>query len=162
MRTCGLNEIFRTLLYNGNKGISNQELIRLLQKIENDATEIYHVKYGLDDKIMFNIESRNTANSNLIDRQSVKSLECIRQSIKKNLDLMNGDGEGFLDNKLDQLRMLDRRFLCLDHRLNVVSVVGNHIGIHMAKEITQEELREQGGVIFQPGNFSTHCIFNLA
>ena len=89
MRTGGLNEIFRILL--GNKGISNQELIRLLQKIENDATEIYHAKYDLDDKIMFNIESRNTANSNLIGRQNVKSLECIRQSIKKNLDLMNGE-----------------------------------------------------------------------
>jgi len=88
VRTGGLNEIFRTLLDNDNKGISNQEL---LQKIENDATEIYHTKYGLDDKIMFNIQSRNTANSNLIGRQTIKSLECIRQSIKKNLDLMNGE-----------------------------------------------------------------------
>ena len=91
MRTGGLNEIFRTLLDNDNKGISNQELTRLLQKIENDATDIYHTKYGLDDKITFNIESRNAANSNLIGRQNVKSLECIRQSIKKNLDLMNGE-----------------------------------------------------------------------
>ncbi len=91
MRTGGLNEIFHTLLDNGNKGISNQELIRLLQKIENDATEIYHAKYGLDDKIMFNIESRNTANSNPIGKQNVKSLECIRQSINKNLNLMNGE-----------------------------------------------------------------------
>jgi len=33
-------------------------------------------------------------------------------------------------------------YLDQDHRLNVVCVVGNHIGIHMAKEITQEELRE--------------------
>jgi hypothetical protein len=91
VRTGGLNEIFRTLLDNSNKGISNQELIRLLQKIENDATEIYHAKYGLDDKITFDIESRSTANTNLIVRQDVKSLECIRQSIKKNLDLMNGE-----------------------------------------------------------------------
>jgi hypothetical protein len=89
VRNGGLNEIFRTLLDDGNKGISNQELTRSLQKIENDATEIYHTKYGLDDKITFNIESRDTANSNLIGRQNVKSLECIRQSIKKNLDLMN-------------------------------------------------------------------------
>jgi len=56
VRTGGLTEIFRTLL---DKDVSNQELIRLLQNIENDATEIYHAKYGLDDKIMFNIESRN-------------------------------------------------------------------------------------------------------
>jgi hypothetical protein len=91
VRTGGLNEIFHTLLDNSNKGISNQELIRLLQKIENDATKIYHAKYGLDDKIMFNIESRNTSNSNLIGRQNVKSLECIRQAIKKNLNLMDED-----------------------------------------------------------------------
>jgi hypothetical protein len=45
MRTGGLNEILKTLLDNHNKGISNQELICLLQKIENDATEIYHAKY---------------------------------------------------------------------------------------------------------------------
>ena len=88
MRTGGLNEIFSTLLDNGNKRISNQELTRLLQKIETDATEIYHAKYGL---VSYNIEYRNTANSNLIGRQNVKSLECIRQSIKKNLDLMNED-----------------------------------------------------------------------
>ena len=88
MRTGGLTEIFRTLL---DKGVSNQELIRLLQNIENDATEIYHAKYGLDDNIMFNIESPNTVNSDIIGRQNVKSLECIRQSIKKNLDLMNGE-----------------------------------------------------------------------
>jgi hypothetical protein len=92
VRTGGLNEIFRTILGNSNKGISNQELIRSLQKIENDATEIYHGKYGLDDKITFTIESRNiTADSNLIGRQNVKSLECVRQSIKKNLDLMNAE-----------------------------------------------------------------------
>ena len=48
MRTGGLNEILKTLLDNDNKGISNQELICLLQNIENDATEIYHAKYGLD------------------------------------------------------------------------------------------------------------------
>ena len=89
MRTGGLNEILKTLLNTDNKGISNQELIWLLQKIENDATEIYHAKYRLDDKIMFNIDYHNTSNVNLIGRQNVKSLECIRQSIKKNLDLMN-------------------------------------------------------------------------
>jgi hypothetical protein len=81
LRTGGLNEIFRTLLDNGNKGVSNQELIRLLQKIENDATEIYHAKYGLDDKIMFNIESRSTSNSNLIGRQNERAF--ISQTINQ-------------------------------------------------------------------------------
>jgi hypothetical protein len=91
MRTGGLNEILKTLLDNDNKGISNQELICLLQKIENDATEAYHAKYGLDEKIKFNINCDDTSNSNLIGRQSAKSLQCIRQSIKKNLDLMGED-----------------------------------------------------------------------
>jgi hypothetical protein len=44
MRTGGLNEILKILLDNDNKGISNQELICLLQRIENDATEIYYAK----------------------------------------------------------------------------------------------------------------------
>jgi len=91
MRTGGLNNILKTLLDNDNKGISNQELILLLQKIENDATEIGHAKYGLDEKIKFNIEYDKDPNDNLIGRQSLKSLECIRQSIKKNLDIMNED-----------------------------------------------------------------------
>jgi len=91
MRTGGLNEILKTLLDNDNKGISNPELICLLQKIENDATEIYHAKYGLDEKIKFNIECDHDPNDNLIGRQSLKSLECIRQSIKKNLDFMGED-----------------------------------------------------------------------
>ena len=91
MPTGGLNDILKALLDNNNKRISNQELKRLLQKIENDATEIYYAKYGLDEKIKFNIDCDNTSNANLIGRQSAKSLQCIRQSIKKNLDLM---GEG--------------------------------------------------------------------
>ena len=78
MRTGGLNEILKTLLDNDNKGISNQELICLLQKIQNDATEIYHAKYGLDEKIKFNIDCDDTSNANLIGRQSAKSLQCIR------------------------------------------------------------------------------------
>jgi hypothetical protein len=89
MQIGGLNDVLKALLDNDDKGISNQELIRLLQKIENDATEIYHAKYGLDDKIKFNIDYNNTSNANLIGRQNVKSLECIRKSIKKNLDLMH-------------------------------------------------------------------------
>ena len=91
MRTGGLNNILKTLLDNDNKGISNQELILLLQKIENDATEICHAKYGLDEKIKFSIDYHNASNTNLIGRQNVKSLQCIRQSIKKNLEIMNED-----------------------------------------------------------------------
>jgi len=59
MRTGGLNNILKTLLDNDNKGISNQELILLLQKIENDATEICYAKYGLDEKIKFSIDYQN-------------------------------------------------------------------------------------------------------
>lgn len=90
MQIGGLNDVLKALLDNDNRSISNQELSWLLQKIENDATEIYHAKYGLDDdKIKFNIDCNNTSNANLIGRQNVKSLECIRTSIKKNLNLMN-------------------------------------------------------------------------
>jgi hypothetical protein len=102
MRTGGLNEIFKTLLDNVNKGISNQELIWLLQKIKNDATEIYHAKYGLDEKIKFNIVGDNSSNTNLIGRQNVKSLQCIRQSIKKNLDLMNEEMKSIFQSYLTQ------------------------------------------------------------
>ena len=42
MQIGGLNDILKASLDNDNKGISNQELSRLLQKIENDAPEIYH------------------------------------------------------------------------------------------------------------------------
>ncbi|HYT44625.1 MAG TPA: hypothetical protein VEP90_20005 [Methylomirabilota bacterium] len=92
MQTGGLNNILKTLLDNdNNKGISNQELILLLQKIENDATEICYAKYGLDEKIKFSIDYQNASNTNLIGRQNVKSLQCIRQSIKKNLEIMNED-----------------------------------------------------------------------
>ena len=84
MRTGGLNAHtllvhVHTLLDDGNKGISKQKLIRLPQKIENDA------KYGLDNKIVFN----------LIGRLNAKSLECIRQFFKKNLNLMNGEWGNF-------------------------------------------------------------------
>jgi hypothetical protein len=56
MGTGGHNKIFETLLDNAKKDASNQELIWLLHKIQDDATEIYHAKYGLDAKIMLNIE----------------------------------------------------------------------------------------------------------
>jgi hypothetical protein len=102
MPTGGLNDILKALLDNNNKRISNQELKRLLQRIENDATEIYHAKYGLDEKIKFSIDCDDTSNSNLIGRQSLKSLECIRQSIKKNLDLMGEDIKTIFQSYLTQ------------------------------------------------------------
>jgi hypothetical protein len=55
----------------------------------DDATEIYHTKYGSDGtRIKFNINSNEDPDAILVGRQSVKSLECIRKSIKKNLYLM--------------------------------------------------------------------------
>lgn len=89
MRTGGLNEILRMLLLdNTNEGISYQELIWLLHKIEDDATEIGHAKFDLYEKIRFSIDRDNNSDTNLIGRQNVKSLKCIRVSIGKNLDLM--------------------------------------------------------------------------
>jgi hypothetical protein len=102
MPTGGLNDILKALLDNNNKCISNQELEWLLQKIENDATEIGHAKYGLDEKIRFNIVYDKDPNDNLIGRQSLKSLECIRQSIKKNLELMNEDIKTIFQSYLTQ------------------------------------------------------------
>lgn len=86
----GLNELLATILHNENRDIPYHELKELLHKIEDDATEIYHIKYGSDDtKIRFNINS-NKKESDFapLGRQSAKSLECIRKSIKKNLYLM--------------------------------------------------------------------------
>lgn len=85
----GLNELLVAMLHSENRGIPNHELKQLLQRIENDATEIYHTKYGSDNtKIRFNIEFDGDSNIAFIGRQSAKSLECIRKSIEKNLYLM--------------------------------------------------------------------------
>jgi hypothetical protein len=89
MYSGGLNDILKDLVYTHKNSILHQELIWLLKKIENDATEIYHDRYGLEEKIKFNINHNNNSSSNLLGRQDVKSIECIRQSIKKNLGLMN-------------------------------------------------------------------------
>jgi len=107
-----LNDILKALLDNNNKCISNQELEWLLQKIENDATEIGHAKYGLDEKINFNIESDNDPKDSLIGRQSLKSLECIRQYIKKNLELMNENIKTIFQSYLTQCGERIPCFIC--------------------------------------------------
>ncbi len=85
----GLNELLAVMLNSKNKCIPKNELIQLLKRIENDATKIYHTKYGSDGtRIKFNINSNEDPDANLLGRQSAKSLECIRKSIKKNLYLM--------------------------------------------------------------------------
>jgi hypothetical protein len=86
----GLSELLEALLRNENRYISNNELIYLLHRIEDDATEIYHTKYGSDGtRIKFNINSNEKdLDFAPLGRQSAKSLECIRKSIKKNLYLM--------------------------------------------------------------------------
>src|ERR1051325_1478325 len=84
-----LNDIFKALLDGNKDTTSHQELISLLKRIEDDATEICHSKYGIEDKITFNnIDSTDNLHDDLLGRQDVRSIECIRQSIKKNLDLM--------------------------------------------------------------------------
>jgi uncharacterized protein YihD (DUF1040 family) len=102
MKAGGLNEILKALLHNGDKDTSKQELTRLLQKIENDATEMYHAKYGLDDIIKFNIDCNNHSNISLIGRQSAKSLGCIRNSIKKNLHSMHENVRTMFESYLTQ------------------------------------------------------------
>ena len=46
----GLNELLTAMLHNENKDIPYHELKKLLHRIEDDATEMYHTKYGSDDK----------------------------------------------------------------------------------------------------------------
>jgi hypothetical protein len=86
----GLNELLAAMLNSENMYIPNNELKQLLHRIEDDATEIYHTKYGSEDtKIKFNINSNEKGlDFAPLGRQSAKSLECIRKSIKKNLYLM--------------------------------------------------------------------------
>lgn len=78
------------MLHSENKDIPYHELKELLHRIEDDAAEIYHTKYSLDNtKIKFNINSNEKESEfGPLGRQSAKSLECIRKSIKKNLYLM--------------------------------------------------------------------------
>lgn len=65
------------MLNNENRYIPNNELNQLLHRIENDATEIYHTRYGSDDtRIKFNVSNRES-DTILLGRQSAKSLECI-------------------------------------------------------------------------------------
>jgi hypothetical protein len=86
----GLNDILKALLDGNKDTTSHQELISLLKKIEDDATEICHSKYGIEEKITFNnIDHTGNSDAYLLGRQDVRSIECIRQSIKKNLDLMS-------------------------------------------------------------------------
>ncbi len=89
MSSGGLNDILKALLDTNNETISHQELIWLLNKIENDATEICQNKYGSVDKITFNINQTGHLNAYPLGRQDVRSIECIRQSIRQNLDLMS-------------------------------------------------------------------------
>jgi hypothetical protein len=86
----GLNELLVAMLHNENDDTSYQEFRQLLHKIEDDATEIYHSKYGsCDIKIKFNTNSNGKDSDTApLGRQSAKSLECIRKSVKKNLHLM--------------------------------------------------------------------------
>ncbi len=85
----GLNELL-TAIRNENKDITYHELKKLLHRIEDDATEMYQTRYGPDDtKIRFSINSNGKESDFApLGRQSAKSLECIRKSIKKNLYLM--------------------------------------------------------------------------
>lgn len=86
----GLNELLAAMLHNENKDAPHHELKQLLHRIEDEAAEIYHAKYGSNDtKIKFNMNpNEKDSDIAVLGRQSAKSLECIRKSIKKNLYLM--------------------------------------------------------------------------
>lgn len=84
-----LDRILRTLYDTAEDDASRQKILELFEKIENDATEICKAKYELNEVIKFDRTSGNKACTICLGRQSFKSLECIRLSIKKNLTLMN-------------------------------------------------------------------------
>jgi hypothetical protein len=67
----GLNELLAAMLNSKNKYIPKNELKQILKRIEDDATEIYHTKYGSDGtRIKFNI------NSNEDPCSSSRAAEC--------------------------------------------------------------------------------------
>jgi len=89
MITGELDHILSTLLDTAKDEISRQETLDLFKKIEDDATEICQEKYELHEVIKFDTTSGNKGCATYLGRQSFKSLNCIRLSIKKNLTLMN-------------------------------------------------------------------------
>jgi hypothetical protein len=89
MITGELDHILRTLLDTAKDDVSRQETLDLFKKIEDDATEICQKKYELHEVIKFGTTSGNKDSTTSLGRQSFKSLDCIRLSIKKNLTVMN-------------------------------------------------------------------------
>ena len=83
-----LDQILRTLLDTAKDDVSREATLELFRKIETDASEICHAKYGLSEAIRFSTTGYTVFTTRL-GKQSFKSLDCIRLSIKKNLLLMN-------------------------------------------------------------------------
>jgi len=82
-----LDHILSTLLDTAKDEISRQETLDLFKKIEDDANEICQEKYELHEVIKFDTTS-GKGRATCLGRQSFKSLNCIRLSIKKNLTIM--------------------------------------------------------------------------
>ncbi|HEX7179979.1 MAG TPA: hypothetical protein VF220_09660, partial [Nitrososphaeraceae archaeon] len=80
----GLNELLTTMLHNENKDIPYHELKKLLHKIEDDATEMYHTNYGSDDtKIGFSINSNKSQTLLLWDDRVLNRLNVLENLSRK-------------------------------------------------------------------------------
>jgi hypothetical protein len=84
-----LDRILSTLLDVATNDKSSEEILKLIRQIENDATEICHTKYELNEVIKFNTARGKVGYTINLGRQSFKSLDCIRLAIRKNLTFMN-------------------------------------------------------------------------
>jgi hypothetical protein len=84
-----LDRILRTLPDASKDYESRKEMLKLIRQIENDATEICHEKYESNEVIKFNTASGKIGYTTSLGRQSVKSQDCIRLAIRKNLTFMN-------------------------------------------------------------------------
>ena len=80
----GLNELLAAMLSSENKYIPKNELKLLLKRIEDDATEIYHTKYGSDGtRIKFNINSNEDSDAVLLGGRVRNLLNALENRLRK-------------------------------------------------------------------------------
>jgi hypothetical protein len=80
----GLNELLAAMLNSKNKYIPKNELVHLLHRIEDDATEIYHTKYGSDGNItVILILMRKTWTLRLWDGKVLNRLNVLEYRLRK-------------------------------------------------------------------------------
>ncbi len=111
------------LLDTAKDEISRQETVDLFEKIEDDATEICQDKFELLEVIKFDTTFGNKGCSACLGRQSFKSLNCIRLSIKKNLPSMNESVRTTFQSYLSKSRVPRKKEGALLHNSLSLDVV---------------------------------------